>query len=54
MNLYYQFYKTIDSKPENQEFILFILSLLAEIVNQNPQIRLPFAKKTANCLLSFD
>ena len=54
MNLYYQLYKNIDSKPENQEYILFLLSLLAEIVKQHPNVRLPFAKKTALCLLSFD
>jgi len=54
MNLYHKLYKTIDSKPENQEYILFLLSILAEIVKQYPHVRLPFAKKTALCLLSFD
>ena len=38
----------------NQEYMLFILSLLAEIVRIDNQIRLPFSKKTVLSILNFD
>ena len=54
MHCYYGVYKKINEKDSQNEFLLFLLSLLAEIVRQNNQVRLPFSKKTVLSLLNFD
>ena len=54
MHSYYNTYKKINERDSQNEYLLFLLSLLAEIVRQNSQVRLPFSKKTVLSLLNFD
>jgi hypothetical protein len=54
LKLFYQLYKEIGSEKERLENILFVISLLAEILRKNSSIKLPFSKKTALSLLTFD
>ena len=54
LQTYYGIYKKINENAGEQEKMLFLLSLLAEITRQNNQVRLPFSKKTVLSLLNFD
>ena len=51
--MYYRMYKKINGEQE-QEYIVFVLSLLAEIIRQNQDVRLPFTKNIVLSLLTFD
>ena len=54
MKLYYRMYKNLTGEQDQQEHIVFVLSLLAEIIRQHQDVRLPFTKKIVLSLLTFD
>lgn len=54
LKLFYNLYKKIDSDKADHEELLFVISLLAEVLRKNSSIKLPFSKKTVLGLLAFD
>lgn len=51
---YYKLYKSLNEKENNQTYMMFVLSLLAEIVRQHQEVKLPFTRKIVLALLTFD
>lgn len=54
MKHFYRLYKDLNSDPDSENKILFVLSLLAEIIRKERVVKLPFTRKIVQALLSFD
>lgn len=55
MKCFYRFFKQMaEENEEHQHRLVFIMSLLAEIVRRNEKVKLPFTRKIVQAMLSFD
>jgi hypothetical protein len=55
MKCFYRKFKEIDVKTDqDHSHLIFLLSLLAELSRRNQKTRLPFTRKIALALLTFD